>query len=161
LASTSDRRALLKAALAAPLAGLAPPAASAADYTSATEVLEAVDRLEDDVAARLRALSQSAPASRRLAASFLADLERHRAGRAELRRRLRLPPGGVPSEAVSRDASLDGLRAALEALVYAHAEGLPALGDAAAVASLARAMVDLSRQLTVVDLWIEREAERG
>lgn len=41
--------------------------------------------------------------------------------------------------------------------MHAHAEGLPALRDRAAVDLLARHMVDLAGQLTVIDLWIERE----
>ncbi len=45
--------------------------------------------------------------------------------------------------------------------MHAHAEGLPALGDAGAVAVLARHMVDASRHLTVIDLWIEAEDVRG
>jgi hypothetical protein len=53
---------------------------------------------------------------------------------------------------------LEGLRAAQEALAYAHAEGLPALGDSFVVDALARHMVDLSRHLTVTQLWIEAES---
>jgi hypothetical protein len=41
--------------------------------------------------------------------------------------------------------------------VHAHAEGLPALRDRAAVDLLARHMVDVAAQLTVIDLWIEAE----
>jgi hypothetical protein len=57
--------------------------------------------------------------------------------------------------------SLVALREAQQQLVHAHAEGLPALGDAGAVAVLARHMVDASRHLTVIDLWIEAEELRG
>jgi hypothetical protein len=52
---------------------------------------------------------------------------------------------------------LRALRDAHQNLVHAHAEGLPALGDRAAVDLLARHMVDVAAQLTVIDLWIEAE----
>ncbi len=58
------------------------------------------------------------------------------------------------------DRSLAGLRSAQEALVLAHAEGLPALRDAAAVDRLGRALVVASRHLTLVDLWIGSEESR-
>ena len=155
-ASTSSRRGLLKAALLAPFAR----ATDAAEYASAAQALAAIDRLEAEVDARLRALLAALASARALCTSLLRDHERQRARRAELRRRLKLATAG-PAGGETRDASLDGLRAALEALVYAHAEGLPALNDSAAVDILARHMVELSRQLTVVDLWIEQERARG
>ena len=57
--------------------------------------------------------------------------------------------------------SLPALRRSQEALVYAHAEGLPAIGDALAVDRLARHMVELSRHLAVIGLWIDAEERRG
>jgi hypothetical protein len=80
------------------------------------------------------------------------------AARARLRRRLGLPAYSAPPAAAPAAADLDGLRAAQEALVYAHAEGLPTVGDPFVVDALARHMVDLSRHLTVTQMWIEAEA---
>jgi hypothetical protein len=125
------------------------------------EVFDSVDRLEAEVLARLAALAKALPASGPFGASLAKDLARHRDGRLALRRRLRLSRAGPVPVPASDDASLDGLRAAAQALVYAHAEGLPALGDSRAVDAMARHMVDLSRHLTVVDLWIELEEARG
>jgi hypothetical protein len=38
---------------------------------------------------------------------------------------------------------------------------MPALGDALAVDALSQHLIDLSRQLTVLDLWLDAEADRG
>jgi hypothetical protein len=136
------------------------PGAEAKDYASAAEVLGEIDRLEADVAGRLAPLRTVGPAAGRFAESMGADLQRHREERAWVRRRLGLAAStGVPAS--PSDPALDALRSSQEALVYAHAEGLPALGDPAAVDTLARHMVDLSRHLTVIDLWIEAEGQRG
>jgi regulator of replication initiation timing len=120
-----------------------------------------VDGLEAEVEARLRALGEAVPAARAFVSSALRDHERHRLERARLRRRLRLPAAPEERPQPAQPRSLALLRGAQEALVYAHAEGLPALGDAMAVETLAGHMVDLSRQLTVIDLWMEEEANRG
>lgn len=159
MASTS-RRSLLKSALLAPVAALA-ARSQATDYASAAEVFAAVDKLEADVESRLRALAAALHSARAFADSLLRDHARHRQRRAALRRRLKLEAASATSAASGGDATLDGLRMAVEALVYAHAEGLPALGDAHAVDVMAHDMVDLSRHLTVVDLWIEQEQARG
>jgi hypothetical protein len=156
----TTRRDWLKLCLLAPLGGLA-DSAGATDYTSATEVFAAIDRLEADVASRLDAIGAVVPGARPFVASALADQARHRAAREQLRRRLKVASTAPPARAAAADTTLDGLRAQQEALVYAHAEGLPALDDAVAVDTLARHMVELSRQLTVIDLWIEAEAARG
>jgi hypothetical protein len=159
LASTgSGRRALLKAALLTPLAALCARAGLARDYSSAAEVFDAIDGLEAEVAARLRALQRSVPSSRAFVASATADHARHRAARAAFRRRLGLTPAAAPSGGAPMAPDLEGLRAAQEALVYAHAEGLPAVGDPFVVDALAHHMVDLSRHLTVTQLWIETES---
>lgn len=159
MASTgSGRRELLKAALLAPLAALAPPAALARDYGSAAEVFDAIDGLEADVAARLQALRAVVPSASAYASSVVSDHARHRAERARLRRRLGLPAAGPTTARPGAAADLEGLRAAQEALVYAHAEGLPAVGDPFVVQALAEQMVDLSRHLTVTQLWIETES---
>ena len=50
------------------------------------------------------------------------------------------------------------MRQALDDLMTAYAEGLPAMADASTVARLARDMVDVSRLRTVIDLWVESEA---
>ena len=156
-----DRSGFLRALVA--LAWVAVSArAEATDYASAGDVFDAVDRLEADVEGRLRSLAAALPAAQTFVQSLLADYSRHRSRRARLRRRLGLPPAARPStDPGTEDVSLDGLHTALEALVYAHAEGMPAQGDPQAVEGLARDMVDLSRHLTVVDLWIEEEAARG
>lgn len=157
----ATRREWLRAALLAPWAGLAASEADATDYSSAGEVFAAIAGLEADVAARLKAIEAAVPGARPFVASVLADHERHRAARERLRRRLKVGPVPAPPPAPTADTSLEALRAAQEALVYAHAEGLPALDDAVAVDTLARHIVELSRQLTVIDLWIEAEAARG
>ena len=65
MASTgSPRRALLKAALLAPVAALLARSGWARDYASAAEVFDAIDGLEADVAARLRGFQRSVPSSR-------------------------------------------------------------------------------------------------
>ena len=74
--------------------------------------------------------------------------------------RLRLPAAS-PSAPGAVSASLDALRSAQQELVHAHAEGLPALDDAPTVRVLAGHLVEASRRLTVIDLWIELEAERA
>ncbi len=131
------------------------------DYAGAAEVFATIDVLEAEVSQRLRALSEALPSARPFATSLLRDQERHRAGRARLRKRLGLPGADVPRKPAADPVSLGALRTAQEALVHAHAEGLPAIGDEIAVDALARAMVDLSRHLTVIDLWIEAEEARG
>jgi hypothetical protein len=158
----SSRRAILEHAALGALALLAwPRRVEATDYGSAGEVFDAVDRLEADVGARLRAIAAALPSARPFVSSLLGDHERHRAVRLRLRRRLHLPAPSLPDPAAAPEIALDALRAGQEALVYAHAEGLPALGDAGAVDAMARNMIDLSRHLTVIDLWIEAEAARG
>jgi hypothetical protein len=162
LASTgrASRRAFLKAAAAAPLV-VSARRASGAEYDSAAEVFAAIERLEAQVDAHLDAVVRAAPGAAAFAASVRQDRARHRAERAGLRSRLRVPGGAAGQEAPEADASLDGLRTSQQALVHAHAEGLPALGDREAVDRLAVHMVDLARQLAVIDLWIEMEEQRG
>jgi hypothetical protein len=137
-----------------------PGRAAAADYASAAEAFDAVDGMEADVAARLAAISSALPSARPFVSSVLADQAKQRGERAGLRRRLGLGEAHAPTVSTA-EADLAGLRAAQEALVYAHAEGLPALGDDYAVRVMARHMVELARQLTVIDLWIEAEEHRA
>ena len=158
---TLRRRGLLKALALLPAAALRPVVAEATDYADAPDVFSAIDRLEADVDARLRAIAREQPAAREFAQSVLEDGERHRRRRGQLRRQLGLAPAPEPTGPTSPDRTLEGLRSALEALAYAHAEGLPALGDPHAVDVLAHDMIDVSRQRTVVDLWISLEADRG
>ena len=157
----TTRRQLVRGLLLAPLAGLAPGPVAATDYASAAEALTAVDRMEAEVDARWAALAQAVPAARKLKDAFRADHQVHRAARAQVRKRLGLPTGPAPSALTPSVPSLAALRKAQEALVYAHAEGLPALGDANAVATLARHLVVESRQLAVIGLWMDAEATRG
>lgn len=119
-----------------------------------------MDRLEHDVDARLQALRGVTPQAAAFVSSVRKDRERHRSERERLRRRLGLGPAVRPAAAPATDASLEGLRQAQQALVHAYAEGLPALGDALAVDRLAVHMVDLARQLAVVDLWLEQDEQR-
>jgi 2-methylisocitrate lyase-like PEP mutase family enzyme len=124
-------------------------------------VLDTIDRREVEVAARLDAIARAIAGAQAFADSVASDHARHRADRDKLRRRLKLPISSAPAAAPKPDLSLAALREAQQELVHAHAEGLPALNDAGAVAVLARHMVDASRQLTVIDLWIEAEELRG
>jgi hypothetical protein len=150
----------MRAALALPL-GAAARSAEATDYASAAEVLDAIDRLEAEAASRLSAIGARLPAARPFVDSALAEQGRQRRERAALRRRLGLSPAGASAAPPGADLSLEGLRVAQEALVHAHAEGLPALGDRDAVALLARHMVVLARQLAVIQLWIDAEEAGG
>ena len=147
------RRGLLKAVALAPLTTLA-TGADARDYASAAEVLAEIDRLEADLDARMSTLPATAGA---LARSMRADHERHRAGRAALRRRLGLsapaPAAPVPSAPVPR--TIAALAALAQELAHAYAEGLPALRDPAAVAALAPDLVDDARHLAVLQMWAE------
>jgi hypothetical protein len=136
-----------------------PRVAGAREYTSAAEVLDTIDGLAAGVDASLAAIVRLVPAAAPFAASVRADQVRERAGRDALRARLRLTSAARPAAPVS--TALDALRAVQQELVHAHAEGLPALDDEAAVRVLARHMVEAARRLTVIDLWIELEAERA
>jgi hypothetical protein len=147
--------------VAATPVALAAAGVRAADYASPGEVFPLIDALEAEVGQRLRALSEAMPAARALARSLLRDHERQRADREKLRARLGLPPGGPVRAQASDLLSLPALRRSQEALVHAHAEGLPAIGDPIAVDRLAHHMVELSRHLAVIDLWIEAEESRG
>lgn len=156
------RRKLLKAGALAPLLSLLCRGESnAAEYASAAEALDALDRLEADIATRLRTVADALPAARKFVASVLADQRVRFVERTRVRRRLGLTASSPPAPASSVERDLASLRAAQEALVYAHAEGLPALGDPLAVHVLARHLVSTARQLTVIDLWIEAEERRG
>lgn len=137
---------------------VAGPCLEAAEYSSAAEVLAAVEGFAAEVALRMHAIAETQPGARSFVQSVLRDHQAHRVDRERFRRRLGLPVSdpGQPEAANLRD--LPALRSAQERLVYAHAEGLPALGDRAGVALLAGHIVDLSRHLTVIDLWIEGEA---
>ena len=160
LASTGRRRFLRRVA-AAPLVCLGRPAAvRATEYASASEVLDTIDRREVEVAGRLAAIARAIAGAQAFADSVASDQAGHRADREKLRHRLKLPTSSAPAPPPP-DLSLAALREAQQELVHAHAEGLPALGDAGAVAVLARHLVDASRQLTVIDLWIEAEELRA
>jgi outer membrane murein-binding lipoprotein Lpp len=164
LASTGNggRRTFLTAAAAGPLVLAGGSSAGAADYTSAAQVFASVERLEAEVDARLRAIEAALPGAVAFAASVRKDRARHRSERARLRRLLGLPSAAAEIPAPAEvAASLEVLRVSQEALVHAHAEGLPALGDRRAVDRLGAHLVDLARQLAVIELWIEQEEGRG
>lgn len=154
-----SRRLLLRAAATLPVLAIV-PRAEAKDYASAAEVLDAIDGLEAQVEAGLAAIATRIPAARDLSRSVLNSHQRRRAERAGLRRRLRVAASGGGG-AGAPPSTLEALREAQQALVHAHAEGLPALDDVAAVDLLARHMVDAARHLTVIDLWLELEAQRA
>jgi hypothetical protein len=129
------------------------------DYTSAAQVFAAITALESEVDARLDALVLARPSASGFVASVRDVRRRHERERERLRRRLRVPPREATPRAEPDPADLRGLREAQQALVHAHAEGLPALGDREAVDRLADHMVVLAGQLTVIDLWLEAEGD--
>ena len=139
----------------------APRRAQARDYASAAEVLDAIDGLAAEVDATLGAIARAVPGARPFAASVRADHARERADRDAIRSRRRLPATAATGAIQAGEVSLEALRATQQELVHAHAEGLPALDDPAAVQVLARHLVEASRRLTVIDLWIELEEQRA
>jgi hypothetical protein len=111
-----------------------------------------IGRLAADVRGRLEALGEGPPAVRALARSLAGDLRRHAAERERLSRRLLPAPVAEPM-ARRADADLDALHQAQEALMLAYADGLTVLPDGGAVRVMAGHMADVSRHLTIVDLW--------
>ena len=155
----TSRRTVLRAIVAAPLATLA-SRAEARDYASAAEVFAEIDRLEAELDARLATLASAVAAASPLARSVRADHDRHRAARATLRRRLRLAgaaPAAPAAPATAPPSTIAALTALAQDLVHAHAEGLPAVRDAAARDALAHHMVDDARHLAVLQMWAEAE----
>ena len=150
----TSRRAVLGTMIAAPL--LTVTRADARDYASAGEVLSEIDRLEAELDLRLSRVAATFPAAASFAGSVQADHERHRRTRAALRGRLRVTET-APLPVPAGGGSVDALRRIAQDLVYAHAEGLPALRDAQAVDTLARHMVDDARHLAVLQMWMETE----
>lgn len=155
-----SRRAVLGASLGAAMGAFAPPARGA-DYATADEALTAIEGFEADVDRLLLRLERIVPASQAMIASFRRDRARQHSHRERIRRRLGLPRSQAAAASAAPSAPLPALREAQSALVYAHAEALPALGDAIAVSLLLADLVDVARHLTVIDLWIETEASRG
>jgi hypothetical protein len=153
----ATRRVVLKALAALP-ALLLVPRAHAREYQGPQEALDAIDALAGGVDARLLALAEALPSSRSLVASLRADLAQHAEDRARFRERNGWgAPAAVARSPVAGPRSLARLREQIQDLAHAHAEGLPALGEAEVVQRLAEHMVDVSRHLTVIDLWIEGE----
>jgi hypothetical protein len=157
-----DRRRLLEGSLLLPV-GLAlwPQAAGGTDYASAGEALAAIDGAEAEVVLRLRRLEAEVGVAQAFARSLLRDHEAHRRERAGVRRELGLGPPSAEASPPEDALDLAALREAQEKLTYAHAEALPALGEASAVRGLARHLVDQSRHLTLLGLWIQAEEDRG
>lgn len=141
------RRTLL-AALGAGLAGW-----TAADPADLRGALDAIDAAEAGVAARLRAVAEVVRGAAPLARRMTADLERLRRERAAAFARVTRP-----SAAPEVDRDLARLRDAARALVRAHAEAVPFAPDAEHVDLLARHLVTVARQATIVDLWLEADA---
>jgi hypothetical protein len=132
------------------------------DYANAGQVFAEIERLTAEVDERLSALSARMASVKAFADSVRADHERFARDRGALRGRLAIsPPPAVETRTLGDATSLSALRVAQEALVHAHAEGLPALRDPYAVNVLAGHMVELSRHLTVIELWLEAEEDRG
>jgi len=151
------RRGALRALCVIPAWAVA-SGAEAAEYGSGPGVFAAIEALSQALEARVLALAGAFPPSSAWVASLRADLARHRRERVTLAAARRWPPTRPPDAAAAGDPrSLARLREALNELMLAHAEGLPALGDSDLVQHLAEHMVDLSRHLTIVDLWIEAE----
>jgi hypothetical protein len=150
-----SRRSLLQGAAVLPLAALS-ARADARDYASAAEALAEIDRLEADLDARLAALSVALAAAAPLARSVRADHERHRVVRSALRRQLGVAASAGLSSA-SGPITLPALTALAQDLAHAYAEGLPAIGDDAAVDALAQLLVDDARHLAVLQMWAETE----
>lgn len=155
------RRVLLRAAGLLAGAAFIPRAVHAREYASAAEVLDTIDALAAQVDAALASIARAVPGAQPFAASVRADQERERADRDAVRSRLRLRSGVRGAAAVATSTSLDALRVLQQDLVHAHAEGMPALDDAATVQVIARHLVEASRRLTVIDLWIQLEADRA
>jgi hypothetical protein len=127
------------------------------DYASAAEVFAAIEALDADVAARLHAIARVLPSAAAFAASADGDRRRRGQERRRLAARMGVAAAAPPAAGTPPEGGLRALREAQQGLVHAHAEGLPALRDSAAVDVLARHLVDLSAQLTVIDLWLEAE----
>ena len=157
--AASPRRAFFSASLGAAAGLLLARRAEATDYATAREALDAMETQAAEVVARLRALC-GVPGARVFCERLLVAHERQRSERGRLRGRLGLP-AAAPAPPAQVDRSLAGLRAAQEALVFAQAEGLPALPDGRAVDLIAHQLVVSARQLTLVDLWIEGEQARA
>jgi hypothetical protein len=156
----SDRRTVLRAFLSLGGVILGASRLQAEEFASAEAALEAMETRSATVEAMLAGLRSDSAAFGKAAASFLADLRRHRQDRARVRRALGLLPAAV--ETLSPKVStLTDLRAAEQALVFGHTEGLPALGNSRAVAVLVPDLLDVARHLAVIDLWIEEESDRG
>jgi len=162
-AFTGSRRQALKAAGFLPASLLLPKAASPTEYPSALAALAAIDAAVQDVVRRLRTLATQAGPGRDFARSLLSDQEQHRLERAGLEKAIGLSGGrSETAEAAAGDPpDLEGLKDAQQKLTYALAEALPVLGGPAAVRTLARQMVDASRHLTLIGLWIEAEERRA
>lgn len=152
-----SRGAALGAAVAI-LGGSLDRPVDAKDYGSKREALDEIDRLSATCGMRLGEVGRSRPGASVLVARFLTALQRHRATREDVRRRFSLPPGVDPGSQVGEvDAELVGLRQALDDLMIAYAESLPAYGDSNVVSRLAIDMVEVSKLRTVVDLWATAE----
>ena len=156
----TSRRDALRWMMTTAAVGALPRPATARDYASAAEVLDTIDGFAARVEASLRGIERVVPGAAPFAASVRADHVRERAGRDAIRKRLRLAPSRALLPAPV-PTSLGDLRALQQELVHAHAEGLPAIHDDAAVQALARHMVEAARRLTVIDLWLEGEEQRA
>lgn len=158
--STAGRRGFIGALAGLSVAGTGPAKAASAP-AGAAAVFASIDALEREVAQRLGAVAGGRAAARAFLKSVTADRERHRRERLELRKRFGLAWVPVPAATLADPDDLALLRERQQALVHAHAEGLPALHDPEAVDTLGKHMVDLARQLAVIDLWLEPEREEG
>lgn len=152
-----DRRSTLKALLGL---GFVARTAAGEEYASAGAALDAIEGRSESVEAVLRALRGESEPLRKGFSSFLEDYRRHRQDRAALRRTFGIPPARE-ARPEPKAVTLRDLRAAVQELVFAHAEGIPALGSGRAVTVIGGHLLDVARHLAIVDLWLEPEAGLG
>ena len=112
------------------------------------------------VEALLEQLRKDSVPFRKGASQVLADLRRCRQNRIAIHHLLGILPGATESPKPPA-TGLRALRAGIQDLVYAHAEGIPVLGNSQAVTMLVPDLLDVARHLAVVDLWIEGEGKNG
>jgi len=122
----------------------------------ARDSLDELDRLAADVVAEAAAIGAALETARPFVSAIRETLARHRAERSVLRRELGLVPGLPAAHPEDRSPDLGALRAAQEALVFAHAEAVGRVGPPA-TGVLVGQLRELASQLTVTELWLERE----
>jgi len=123
----------------------------------ARDSLDELDRLAAEVVAEAAAIGASLEAARPFVGAVREALARHRVERSVLRRELGLVPGLPAAPPGDRSPDLGALRAAQEALVFAHVEAVGRVGPPV-TGVLVGHLRELASHLTVTELWLEREA---